>query len=137
MKRRTSGKIATGFVEVTGPRAPVFGMEDSSMPKFLIRGGYSPEGSKGLLKGGGSARRDAVKQAVESVGGRLESFYFVLGADDYSIIVEAPDAESVAAVSLSASAAGGVRGIQTTLLLSPEEIDQASKKSVSYRPPGQ
>jgi len=89
------------------------------------------------MKGGGSARRDAVKQAIESVGGKLESFHFALGTDDFVIIAEAPDVASVSAVSLSASAAGGVRGLHTTLLISPEEIDQASKKSVSYRPPGQ
>jgi uncharacterized protein with GYD domain len=107
------------------------------MPKFLIRGAYSPEGTKGLLKAGGSARRDALKKAAESVGGRLETFYFAFGADDYILIVDAPDAASAAAVSLNASASGAVSGLQTILLLTPEEVDQAAKKSVSYRPPGQ
>ena len=107
------------------------------MPKFLIRGAYSPEGTKGLLKAGGSARREALKRALESVGGRLETFYFAFGSDDYVLIIDTPDAASAAAVSLTASAAGAVRGLQTTLLLTPEEVDQAAQKSVNYRAPGQ
>jgi uncharacterized protein with GYD domain len=54
------------------------------MPKFLVRGSYNSEGAKGVLKGGGSARREATKRAIESVGGRLESYYFVFGADDFT-----------------------------------------------------
>jgi hypothetical protein len=37
--------------------------------------------------------------------------------------------------SLAVNAAGAVR-LDTTLLLTPEEFDAASKKSVGYRPPG-
>jgi hypothetical protein len=42
---------------------------------------------------------------------------------------------SAAAVSLAVSASGAVQ-TKTTILLTPEEMDQATKKSVSYRPPG-
>src|SRR5215469_10568829 len=107
------------------------------MPKYLIRGSYSVEGTKGLLKAGGTARREAVKAAIESVGGKLESYYFALGEDDFVIVVDAPDAISVSAVSLTAGASGAVHHLRSTQLFTPEEVDQIAKKTVRYRPPGQ
>lgn len=106
------------------------------MAKYLIQGAYSIEGHKGLLKSGGSVRREAVSKAMESVGGRIEAFYFTFGADDFVIVAEAPDNVSAAAVSLSVSATGAVHS-RITVLLTPEEVDRATKMSVAYRPPGQ
>lgn len=51
-------------------------------------------------------------------------------------IIDAPDNVSVSAVSLAVAAAGGFRG-HTTVLLTPEETDEAVKKAVKYRAPGQ
>jgi uncharacterized protein with GYD domain len=107
------------------------------MAKYLIQGAYTVEGHKGLIKTGGSARREAVAKAMESVGGRVEAFYFTFGADDFVITAEAPDDVSAAAVSLSVSASGAVHGVRTAVLLTPEEVDRATKISVAYRPPGQ
>ncbi len=106
------------------------------MPKYLIQASYTMEGVKGVLKGGGSARRAAAQQAIESVDGRLEAFYFAFGEDDVFAILDAPDNVSLAATALAINASGAVH-TKTTVLLTPEEIDQASKKTVRYRPPGQ
>ena len=54
------------------------------MPKFLLAANYTLDGIKGVRSAGGSARRDAVAQVAESVGGRLESFHFALGERDAS-----------------------------------------------------
>ncbi|MBV8596994.1 MAG: GYD domain-containing protein [Candidatus Eremiobacteraeota bacterium] len=105
------------------------------MAKYLIQGSYSLEGHKGLLKDGGSLRREATVKAMGSVGGRVEAFYFAFGADDFVIIVDAPDNLSAAAVALTAVASGAVQS-RITVLLTPEEVDQATRKSVAYRPPG-
>ena len=105
------------------------------MAKYLVQGRYTVEGHKGLLKNGGSLRRQATVKAMESVGGRVEAFYFAFGADDFVIIVDAPDNVSAAAVALDAAASGAVES-RMTVLLTPEEVDQATKKSVAYRPPG-
>ncbi len=107
------------------------------MAKYLFRATYSQEGLKGVLKGGGSARRTALSQAAQSVGGKLEAFYFAFGRDDVYLIVEAPDNVSAAAVALTAGASGSVSRLETVVLLTPEEVDQATKKTVSYRAPGQ
>jgi uncharacterized protein with GYD domain len=105
------------------------------MPKDLIVASYPAEGVKGLQSAGGSSRREAVSAAVETVGGSLESFHFGFGDSDAYVIVELPDNESAAAVLLTVNATGGV-ATKTTVLLTPEEIDAAAQKSVSYRAPG-
>jgi uncharacterized protein with GYD domain len=106
------------------------------MPRYLVHGSYTVEGVKGLLKDGGSKRRAAAQQAIESAGGKLEAFYFAFGNDDVYIVADLPDNASAAAVSLSVAARGAFRAA-TTVLLTPEEVDQAAKKAVTYTPPGQ
>lgn len=106
------------------------------MPKFLTRGSYTKEGLNGVLKDGGSKRVQAAKQLVESLGGKLEAFYFAFGDDDIFIITEGPDNIGSVAANLIANASGAVR-IKTTVLISPEEVDQAIKRTAEYRPPGQ
>lgn len=105
------------------------------MPKYLFQGSYTTDGLRGLLKDGGTKRRSAAQQAVASVGGRLEAFYFAFGKHDVVGIVDAPDNVSVAALSLAVSAAGAF-SFKTTVLLTPEEMDQATRKTVTYSPPG-
>ncbi len=105
------------------------------MPKYLARVTYTPEGLQGLIEEGGVARRDAITAAIESVGGTVENLLYAFGEDDLYIIFNAPDRASAAAVGLHVSAAGAVAW-STTVLLTPEEIDEAVKKSVNYRPPG-
>lgn len=105
------------------------------MAKYLVIASYTPEGVKGLLKDGGSSRREAVKQVAEGVGGSLESFYFGFGADDAYITFDAPDNATAAATSLVVNASGAVTS-RTVVLLTPEEMDAATQKSVDYRPPG-
>ncbi len=107
------------------------------MAKYMFRATYSQEGLKGVLKGGGSARRAAVTQSMQSVGGKLDAFYFAFGRDDALVIVDAPDNVSAAALALAVGASGSVSRLETVVLLTPEEVDQAAKKAVTYRAPGQ
>ncbi|MGE0703076.1 MAG: GYD domain-containing protein [Vicinamibacterales bacterium] len=106
------------------------------MPRYLIEASYTLDGARGLVKDGGSKRKATVARLVESAGGRLEAFYFVFGDRDVVAIVDLPDNVSAAAVALIPSASGGAT-IKTSVLLTPEEIDQAVKKTVTYVPPGQ
>jgi len=105
------------------------------MPKYLFEASYTSEGIKGLLKEGGSSRRAQVEEMIRGLGGKLEAFYYALGEPDAYTIADLPDAATAAAVSLRVNASGAVQ-LKTVALMTPEEIDQASKKSVSYRPPG-
>ena len=105
------------------------------MPKYLIMVSYTAEGAKGLLKDGGSKRRQAAETAVKSVGGKVESLYFAFGKHDAYVVIDAPDNAAVAAVSLAINASGALQ-TKTVVLLTPEEMDQAAKKSATYQPPG-
>ena len=105
------------------------------MPTYLWRGSYTADGAKGLMKDGGTKRRAAVQQMVERAGGKLHAFYFAIGEADVYSIAEFPDAATAVAVSLAVNGSGAVN-LQSTLLLSPEEFDAATKKSIGYRPPG-
>ncbi len=106
------------------------------MPKYLFQGSYTEQGLKGLLKEGGSKRRDAVEQLFKGMGGTLEVFYYAFGDDDFFIIGDAPDNVDVTAVSLMVNASGAVKA-KVVVLITPEEVDQATKLTVNYRPPGQ
>ena len=105
------------------------------MAKYLITASYTADGAKGVLKDGGTKRRQAAEQVIKSAGGKLEAFYFAFGAHDAYIIVDAPDHATVAAAAIAVNATGAVQA-STTVLLTPEEIDQAIKKGVTYHPPG-
>ena len=105
------------------------------MPKFMVKVSYTTEGTKGLLKEGGTGRRAAVQKLIESQGGTVEAFYFAYGEDDAYLIIDVPDTTSGLAVSLAVNASGAVR-LSTIPLITPEEIDAACKKSVPYRAPG-
>ena len=105
------------------------------MPKYLVFASYTAEGIKGVLKDGGTKRRQAAEAALKSVGGKVEAFYFAFGDQDAVVIIDAPDNASVAAASMAIGASGSVE-TKTIVLLTPEEIDQATKKAASYQPPG-
>ena len=105
------------------------------MPKYLVEASYTVEGVKGVQSAGGSSRRDAIAALAESVGGQLESFYFAFGERDVYTVIDLPDNESATAVALTVNASGAVK-VRTTVLVTPEEVDAAAKRSVDYRPPG-
>ena len=88
------------------------------------------------MKDGGSRRKVAVEKLMTSLGGKIESIHFAFGTDDFFIIAEAPDNIKAAAGALLAAASGAVT-VKTTVLLTPEEVDEVSKISGDYRPPGQ
>lgn len=104
------------------------------MPKYLLLGSYTVEGAKGLLNEGGSKRRAAVEKTLKGLGGRLEAFYFAFGECDAVTIIDVPDQVSAVALALTIKAAGAAHA-KTIVLVTPEEVDQATKKTVSYRPP--
>jgi uncharacterized protein with GYD domain len=105
------------------------------MPKYMVKVNYSPEGAKGLQKDGGSKRRAAAEAAAKSLGGKLESFYFVLGNYDVVCIADMPDTVAATALSLAVTLSGAAE-TSTSLLITAEEMDQACKKQVGYRAPG-
>jgi uncharacterized protein with GYD domain len=102
------------------------------MPKHLVEARYTAEGAVGLAREGGSARRVAVARTL-SVGGKLEEIYFAFGDVDAYMIIDLPDNATAAAVSLTANRTGFIES-KTIVLMTADEMDQATKKTVEFRP---
>src|SRR3954451_380979 len=105
------------------------------MPKYLLHVNYTPDGVKGLLAKGGSARKAAAAAAAKSAGGKVESFYFAFGETDVYVVAEMPDNAAAAALAWTVSGGGGAT-VSTTVQLSPGKIDKAAATNVKYKPPG-
>ena len=106
------------------------------MPKYLAHVSYTTEGLEGSSQRWGYKTTGVVVQLARSLGGKLESFDYALGEDDLFAIFDFPDNVSATSASLIVNASGAAK-VKMTALLTPEEVDQAAKKSVDYSPPGQ
>ncbi len=105
------------------------------MPKYLISANYTAEGMKGVRADGAQSRVDTVSTMLKAMGGQLESFHFAFGDTDVFVIADAPDDEAVAAVAIAINSSGAV-STRTTKLLTVEQVDEALRRTVDYRPPG-
>ena len=105
------------------------------MPKYLLQVSYTLDGVKGVVSKGGSARKAAAQAAAESVGGTLESIYFAFGDTDVFAIAGSARQRGGCGARAERVAAGGAT-VRTVVLLTPEEIDAATKKKVQYTAPG-
>lgn len=106
------------------------------MSKYMIKASYSPEGIKGVLAKGGTARVEAIKKLAAGVDGSLESCYFAFGGDDLYAIVDAPSPEAMAAIAATVTSSGALSSYQTVVLLTADQVDAATKLTVDYAPPG-
>lgn len=105
------------------------------MSRYLFIASYGPDGVKGVLSKGGTARRGAIEKTAADLGGRMESFDFAFGEADVYTIIDLPDHRAAAALALTVNADGRA-SVKTVVLLTPEEIDGATHIGVSYAPPG-
>jgi len=105
------------------------------MAKYLFAARCTPEGAKGVAREGGSGRKAAIAKMAEGLGGKLEAFYFAFGDVDAYVVVDVPDNITAAAAALAVNQ-GGAASVKTVVLISPEDMDKAGKKSVDYRAPG-
>ncbi len=106
------------------------------MPTYMIQGAYGNEGLAAIVKNPQN-RIQAVKPAIEKLGGKLKDAYFSFGEYDFVIIAEMPDNVSAVAISLAFGAGGALKSTKTTPLLSATETMEAMKKASTsgYKPP--
>ena len=89
-----------------------------------------------MLKEGAESRIRVVRELFASLGGSIEAAYWAFGDDDFIAIGELPDNAAAAAMALTVSGSGAAT-VTTVVLLTPEEIDTATRTGVRYTPPGQ
>jgi uncharacterized protein with GYD domain len=107
------------------------------MPLYLSKFNYTPETWARLISNP-EDRRQAAQSYIESVGGKLHGFWYAFGSYDGYTLWEAPDNVSMAAVALAISAGGALSAVETTVLLTIDEMLDALRKAqqVKYRAPG-
>ena len=107
------------------------------MALYLTRFSYTPE-TWARLSQKPEDRRDAAREYIEAVGGKLHGFWYAFGEYDAYSLLEAPDNVSIAAVAMAISGGGALSRYETTVLLTVEETMEAMRKAgeIKYRPPG-
>jgi uncharacterized protein with GYD domain len=109
------------------------------MPMFVIFFAYEPE-TWGRMVDQPGDRTAAVRAAAEAVGARLEALYWMLGEADGMVLLEAPDAQTAAAVTLTSASTGTVRSLGTHQLFDQDELQSVLGKVRSgravFRAPG-
>ena len=108
------------------------------MPFYLTRFSYTPATWAKLMKNP-EDRRNAARQYIEAVGGKLHGFWYAFGEHDAYNLWEAPDNVAMAATAIAIGAGGALSSFETTPLLTVEETMAALEKasSISYRKPGE
>jgi uncharacterized protein with GYD domain len=108
------------------------------MPQYLYQVAYSPESLAAQIKNPQDRLQVVGKQIADAVGAKILAGGFSYGEYDVSVIVDAPDEVTMAAVALAIAAGGAVRAAKTTPLLSGSQWVAALKKapavSAQYRP---
>jgi uncharacterized protein with GYD domain len=106
------------------------------MPKYLLQVAYTPESWAAMVKNPQN-RMDAVRPAVESLGGKFEDAWLAFGQYDLVGICDFPDNVSAAAFSISVAGKGSVKALHTTPLMSMEDSVEAMRKAggSAYKPP--
>jgi uncharacterized protein with GYD domain len=124
-------------IERSPAASTVKSKEEKPMPFYLTRFSYTPATWAKLMKNP-EDRREAARQYIESVGGKLHGFWYAFGDHDGYNLWEAPDNVSMAATALAIGAGGALSSIQTTVLMTVDETLAALKKasSIKYQPPG-
>ena len=92
------------------------------MPYFLTQASYTSESWRALISNPRD-RLEALRPAVEKLGGRIVNAFYAFGEYDVVIITEMPDETSAAALAVAAAAGGSLRTTKTTQLIT--EIGRA------------
>jgi uncharacterized protein with GYD domain len=98
------------------------------MSKFALIGGYTQQSMSAMVQHP-SDRSAAAREVIESVGGKLESFYWMLGEDDFLAIFDAPDDVSAAAGAVAVSSSGALRNVRTIKLITMDEVGKLLQKA--------
>ena len=109
---------------------------DATLHRYLVRAVLTAEGLKNLQKQPPTALKAGVAKFVESVGGKLEFWFFDYGAATAYSVIDYPDEIAAATAQLSTNAAGFAR-VTIRPLLSAEEMDKAVAKMPPVRVPQQ
>jgi len=108
------------------------------MPRYVTFFSYTSGAAQAMIDRP-TDRPAAARALVESLGGRLEAFYWMTGEHDGFLIATYPDSISAAALSIAAGSTGALHGLATYEIFDGEaearivKAAQAARKA--YKPP--
>lgn len=85
-----------------------------------------------------SDRAAVIRALADSVGGSLESYYWMFGQYDGVGVFDLPDACTMAALSLAATSSGAFTHFETHQLIEVGDLAEIAERArgVAYQPPG-
>lgn len=98
------------------------------MPLYMHQVSYSTEGWNAVISHPQN-RIEAVRAAIEKLGGKVVSGWFSFGQYDVVAITEMPNHVSAAALGIAFAGGGACKSVNTTPLLTQEEALQAMKQA--------
>ncbi len=98
------------------------------MAHYLLQISYTSDGWATLLKKPQN-RVEAIRPAIEKLGGKVAGAWFAFGEHDVLLIVDMPDNISAAAIAMAFAAGGACKTVKTTPLVSVEDGVEAMKKA--------
>jgi uncharacterized protein with GYD domain len=109
------------------------------MALYLYRFGYTAEAWESLMENPEDRRDMLASRVYGTFGGQLEGFWYCFGEQDGYALVRLPDNVSAAAVSIALAATGSLRFLETTVLISVDEMVEAMALAsrFAYRRPGE
>jgi uncharacterized protein with GYD domain len=107
------------------------------MSLYLTHFSYTPESWAGLMKDPRD-RREELRPLFETAGAKLIDMYFTFGKED-GVVLSEGDNVSAAAISIAAAASGGMRSVDTQVLMTVDEMIEALHKAAElpYRAPAE
>lgn len=105
------------------------------MPLYMYQAAYTPESIAAQIKEPRD-RLEAVRPALEALGGKIVVGGYPFGEYDVLVVIEAPDDTTAASFALAVTAGGAAKSAKTTRLLSGQEWIESLRKAQSsqYRP---
>ncbi len=102
------------------------------MPLFITQGRYSSDAYHGLVNAPDD-RKEAVSHLLEAGGAKLVDMYFTFGENDFLLIAEAPNMESVMSILMASAASGRVKNLKTVPAFSTADAKAAMQKAGEIR----
>jgi len=100
------------------------------MPYYLQQVAYSTEGWEALVEKPQN-RIEAVRPAIEKLGGKIESAWFAFGDYDVVLILQMPTNVDASAIAMAFAAGGACKSVRTTPLLTIAEAVEGMEKAAA------
>ena len=106
------------------------------MPRYLVQATPTDSQWSAVIQNPQN-RKAAIRPLLESLGGRLDEYYFAIGDGTVLAIVELPDQEALDALMMAVRATGAMAPVKAMAIQTAEEAVETMKKAgeITYSPP--